>query len=102
MVEKGNSRGSLSEIRLALQAREALQTLERSNGTANDDLLHSWLSKVGLAISRRDLISLLDRLECEGFVRGDEVEGRRVIKLTREGMEITQDISRCEWIAPSI
>ena len=99
-ADKLNVRQLAAEIRLALQARESLCILEQSNGTANDDLLSGWLSKIGLAVAHRDLAALLDRLEREGFVRTEDVEGRRVVHLTRDGLEIARDVVRCDWIAP--
>lgn len=100
MQKKINSRELLAEFGEALQAREILQTLDRLNGAGNDDLLCEWLGKVGLAVARRAIGTLLDRLEREGFVHSEEVDGRRVVKLTRDGREIAQGVSRCDWIAP--
>ncbi len=89
------------EIRLSLQAREVLQALEQLNGVANGGLLYRWLAKIGLSIAGRDLETLLDRLECEGFVTTVSVEMRRVVNLTREGHEIASDVTRNDWIAPT-
>jgi hypothetical protein len=102
MQKKTNSRELLAEVREALQAREILQALDRLNGTANDDLLCEWLAKIGLAVARHGLADLLDRLEREGLVHSHEVDSRRVVRLAREGREVAQDITRCEWISPSV
>lgn len=95
-----NTQEMLGEIRSSFQARESLSVLEWSNGTTNDDLLCTWLGKVGLGIAHRDLTLLLDRFEREGLVKTHEVEGRRVIKITRDGLEVAQNIYRKDWIAP--
>jgi len=98
MTKQSNQPDPFVAIRQSLQAREILVGLEK-HGMGNDELYYCWLGTIGLGPSHRDLSALLDRLEEEGFIVTEQVDGYRVIKATRDGIEIAQARMGVDWIA---
>ncbi|WP_257547023.1 hypothetical protein [Sphingopyxis sp. DBS4] len=88
----------LVAIRQAHQFRAILDVLEEYR-TGNDQTFYRWLANLGLAISRRDLAELFDRLDNAGLTSSTRVESIRVISLTSDGSEVARGIVRLDWIA---
>lgn len=88
----------LETIRTALQARAILDVLAKEP-TANSRLLQTWLGSIGLAASSQITTDLLDRLEKDGLVQIEQVDGFRVVRMRRLGGEVASGLESLDWIA---
>lgn len=95
-----NSQGAIAEAARAHKAMTILRLLDGDvlRGAANDQLLQTLLSLLGLRTSKDEIREVIDDLEKEGAIQSSPAEELLVVQLTHHGHELALGLVRADGI----